>query len=370
MKLEVEGIEFEGFTTASATVSMVDFSGSFSFTAVTKGGQALPIKGNESCRVTVDGVPVITGFIERVDVDYSSDSHTITYSGRDQTSDVGDSSIETINDIKAPVSLEDIIVRVIASLPGSNIKLDSDAGDIELFSKAEDIISPAKGENAFDFLEKWARKRQVLLTTDGLGNILISKTSTEKYEIGLQNVLNDPDSNNILSASAVYDFSNIYRKYIVESQLNNSAVNLAGIFSASSIVDQAAFYEDTDAREGRQLVISAEQSSGKTDAAKRAEWESNIHKSRSRVYRARVAGYRNGSELWAPNKLIGVNDEFAGINDTMLVESVTYNSSSEGSIVDLILVQKDSFILASQEPVKVKGGNLGDDFVKSLTQSN
>ena len=364
--LEVEGVEYTDFESASARTSMVDFSGSFSFTAVTKDNKSLPLKGNESCRVIVDGTPVITGYIERVDIDYDEGGHTITYSGRDITADLGDSTLDSISDLKAPISLVSAIQLVIDSIEGSGIKVIDNVGDLKDFAEAADLISPSIGQNAFDFMEKLARKRQVLLSTDGLGNVVITKTTTVLYPKGLQNVVGSSE-NNILSASASYDLTNIFNKYIIKAQLNPSAINIAGLTAPSEVVDQKGVFIDSEARIGRQIIIKAEQSSSNDDSFNRAEWESSIRRSKSIQYSVKALGHSNDGEVWKSNKLISVVDEFANIDDIMLIESVDYQSSEGGNLVDLILVQKDSFILDSKKPVKKKKGGLGAEFIKSFT---
>ena len=60
------------------------------------------------------------------------------------------------------------------------------------FSDAEDLASPEPGENAFAFIEKYAKKRQVLLTSDSSGRIVIDANSGIKADGAVQQHGNRP----------------------------------------------------------------------------------------------------------------------------------------------------------------------------------
>lgn len=175
--LEVNGTPYEGFTEINVKNSIEDFSGDFSFKATIEGIKFLPFKGNEPCRVLIDDIPLITGYIESVDYSYDTNSHEVEISGRDKTADIIDSSIVGNIELNSP-SLETIVKAVLAGL-NLDIAIINQAGDIE--PEKDELVSAEVGENAFDFIEKYARKRGVLLSTNGDGNIVFTRASTEIY---------------------------------------------------------------------------------------------------------------------------------------------------------------------------------------------
>lgn len=358
IELVVEEQPYSQFTSATINLSLDSLSSSFFFSAVSTENNALPFKGGEECTVLVEGDLVLTGSIEIVNVSYTGESHEITIEGRDRTGDLLDSDLTEISDIKSPISLADIIRKVTHSL-------DADINVIEqtktkVFNEAEDIASPEPGQNAFEFIESFARKRQVLLTSDNAGDIIITANAETPINVTLQNILNS-SSNNILEASVSYDTTNRFNKYVLESSLNPTSLNSAGDIDLISIASQRGGSIDDDIRLTRQRVILAENSSSTEQAILRSKWEANIRKARSRVYSAKVDGARNTTgSLWEINKIVTVIDVFAGIDSQMLINSVTFNLSEDGGLTTtLSLLNKDAYTLALNEPT---AENLGDEF--------
>ena len=331
----------------------------FSFTAASSEGLPLPFKGGEACRVIVDNVPVLTGFIESVIVTSDGSSHDIEISGRSTTGDVVDSSLIAL-EINTPISLQKIIEAVVAFL-GINIQVFDDSGGIEDFNTAEDKVGPAVGENAFAFIERLARKRQVLLTCDADANIVITRSKPELIEVKLQNLIND-DGNNIMRSTATYDNTDRFQGYIVKSQLDTSSLIFGGDTDLLSVVDQGGIATDIDVRFGRLLTIKAEKSSSVEQCKERATWEANIHRTRSRKYTVTVSGFQTSEgELWTTNKLVQITDVFADIDTLMLINTIGFSSSlADGSITTLGFVDKDSYLVEISEPDPVDnvGNNL------------
>lgn len=368
MELEVNNIRYSRFTEAEASISLDSLASSFSFSAVSVDGLPLPFKGGESCKVIVDGDAVLSGFIEIVSVDYDDASHNIRIKGRSKTGDLIDSSLDA-RDYTAPVTLLKVVETVIGDL-GLSIGAINNA-NITPFNDAEDKIASAVGENAFSFIERLARKRQVLLTPDSDSNVVITRSEPTSIDATLRNTVatrgtafftsKAPETNNIISATVKYDNTQRYRKYTVKSSLNTS-LGFAGQTKLSDVVDQTGTVEDSDVRQGRQLVIVAEKSSSDQQSSERATWEANIRRTRSQVYTAIVQGYRSDSGvLWSVNNLVSIVDEFSDINAQMLINSVKFMfSASEGSRTEIGFVPKDSYQVKISEPDSNDnvGGNL------------
>lgn len=358
--LEVNGVQYSNFETADVSLQMDTVADTFNFTAISTEKNPLPFKLNDSCVISADGQKILTGFIESISVDYDSSSHSIALSGRSKTADIVDSMINAL-EIKPPITLKSVIEKVISHI-GASIAVVDSVGNLEKFNAAEDLLSPAVGQNAFEFIEKLARKRQVLLTCNGDGNIVITRSGTDTAPSGIQNVIAG-DANNVQSASVSYDSTDRFGKYISKSQLNLTALNAAGLASASDIVSQKSSpVIDNEIRQSRQLVIKAESSSSDEQNQKRIQWEANIRKTRSTVYSTGMNGFSYGGKLWLPNQLASVKDDFAGINAEMLVNSVRFSISPTGSDTSLAFVNKDAYTLKLNEPTK--GSVLGAGFTQ------
>ena len=357
MKLEVAGVEYDNFTSASAEIRLDALSNTFSFGAVSTQDTPLPFKGGEACKVLVDGEPVVTGSIEVVDVDYDGGGHSINIQGRDKTGDILDSTISTLSDIRAPITLKSLIQKSIAHI-GADISVIDNANP-EPFNAAEDVSAPEPGENVWDFIEAHARKRQVLLTSNGDGNVVITGPSGIKSAGALQNVLGAED-NNIIAGSVSYDTTGRFNVYKFASALNPLAIVNAGATGTPEIVSQSGSTTDPDIRIGRQMVLVAEGPFSSGQDKLRAKWEANIRKARGRVYSVTVRGYRTSGDtgdLWEINTLVPVRDDFAGIDAEMIVNTVTFSFDRQnGRQTVLSLLESNAYSLTLEEPKTEKVG--------------
>lgn len=325
MRLEVDGVQYTNFTAASCELRLDSLSNTFRFDAVAPNGQPLPFKGGEECKVIVDDETVLTGFIEVVAVNYDGTNHTISVSGRDKTADLLDSTIDEIDDIRGDgLTLKALIEKVIETL-GLDIQVIDEVNPAP-YNAAEDLAAPEPGDNAFQFIEKYTRKRQVLLTSNGDGNIVIAANSGQSAEGAVQHVIGAED-NNVMSSSFSYDTTGRFNAYKFSSGLNPVALNLAGDTDLASLVNQGAGVFDNDIRAGRQLIIISESPFSDGNCEDRAKWEADIRRARGLVYSATVPGFRvAGTEgaLWQINRIYQIVDDFVGKIEPMLCNSVTF----------------------------------------------
>lgn len=349
--LEINDVQYTNFTSAGVTLALDTLANDFAFEAVLPAGKTLPVKVGDRCRVIVEGTPVLTGFVENITGNYSADNHNIAVTGRDKTMDLIDSTIDVINDIRAPITLKEVIEKVIAHI-GADLEVIDNATP-ESFNKAEDIIAPQPGSNAFALVEEYAQKRQVLLTSNADGNIVITQSQPIVGGGLLQNAINS-DSNNIISASWSSLTSDLFNKYIQKGQQDPVALNHGNTSSDEGIIAQRGEDVDKSIRPGRQLVVMADKGFSQEQLQNRAEWSKKIRQTRSVAYSANVQGFKNqNGELWAINTTASVIDEFANINHELLINAIQFTSGSNGSITRLDLVETDAYELIAVEPQPV-----------------
>lgn len=367
--LEVGGIRFQGFTSITVSKNIETISGSFEFEATSNNVTTFPIKRGDPCSVLVGNEQVINGFVDAIDVSYDSGSHSLSIKGRDRTCDVIDSTVIGKKEFKAPISLEQIIRTSLDDNGLVNIEVINEAGTIENFKETE-FVSSEIGQTVFDFIETYARKRQVLLTTNGNGDIVIARTGTTFAATVLQNKIGG-NSNNILSGRISYDETQRFNKYVVQSQQNPGALSFGADVTLGNVVDQNGEAEDTEIRTTRQLEITSKTSDTNVDLGNLALWNTNLRRARSTNYSVNVQGFFQDelqTLLWEPNILVKVDDEFADVSSILLIKSVDFNLSvSGGSITTLNLVAKDSYSLqaeldASESRANKQGTSLTDLF--------
>lgn len=361
MKLEVDGTQYSNFVSAECELRLDTLASSFSFNAAAPDGEPLPFKGGEECRITVSDELVLTGHIEVIAVDYDSEEHTIIISGRSKTADLLDSSLDQFDDIRGDeLSLKQLIEAVISHL-GLNIKVVDEVNP-PLFNGAEDIAAPEPGDNAFEFIQRYAKKRQVLLTDNANGDVVIATNSGEKAEGAVQHIIGATD-NNVISANYRFDTTERFNKYKVISGLSFSALNLAGETSIEAAVNQKGIKIDTEIREGRQMIIIPDASASDANCQKRASWEADLRRARGLTYSANVDGFRVGldtGDIWKKNKIYQIIDDFVGKIESMLCNAIVFSLSAEaGSGTALEFVGSNAYTLILEpDPLATEAANV------------
>jgi len=353
--VDAKGIQYERLISVECGASLGALVRDFTIVIARPNDRAIPFTGGEAVKIVIDNELFIDGNIFRVTPGYNKEGHTITMTGRSKAANFIDSSLLPFS-ILTDISLEAAIQKALTQLK-STLSIVNNVSGLADFSQTEDKIGASVGENAFEYANKLALKRQVLLTSDALGNIVIDRTGTEELNVTLTNLFGG--GGNIIDGSASYDLSRRYDKYFVQSQLNESASVFAGSLNPEESVNQVGSAEDQtmiDFGLNRQLVKKAEKSSSSEQCQSRATWEGNIRRAKSRDYSVTVQGVRpKGGKIWEINKLVPVNDEYAGLNEIMLTDSVRFHQSrSGGTLSKLSLVDRNSYNVSLQEPPPVE----------------
>jgi prophage tail gpP-like protein len=360
--------------------------------------------------VLVNKKPFITGFVEQINISYDSTGHQISISGRDKTCDIVDDTVGSDLSFSAGVSLPEIITKVLGSLGlDADIKVKNNVKDLAVFGVSDlGNISPQIGQTAFDFIEKYAKKRQVLIMSDGDGNIVLTRVPEEKDKIKTVLTSSAKKQSTILTASVTYNDVKRFYKYIMLSQQNpvSSATggvvtNLApyqqngGNLGASEEEDNSSDSEidnekmismkaisyDKDIRHTRiyNMMQHCDSENDSQSLQDKAEWEANYRRATGFNYTVTVQGFSPINDpkiIWQPNMLVTVKDEYCDIDSQLLlIKSVkfTYGIDS-GSTTTLELIDKDGYSVDIMQGVKYKnkkktaaGKNIDGGVVSDLT---
>lgn len=357
--IEVDGIEYGDFVNISVLNTLDTLSGEFTFNSRVTSTENFPVKVGQETIIRVEGVPVITGFVESNDVDNDAETHDLIIAGADKTMDITNSTFSEGISFQSDISLKDLIAQTLDMVGIPNIKVIDDVGDLTNFLSSE-VNKAAVGDSIFTFLEETARKKQVFLITDGLGNIVISRSRG----VSVNDILiSDPDNptSNIKRSRVSYNNSDRFNKYVIKSQENVSGLGSLGSLSApENIVDKDASATDPDIRTSRVLTLNADKSYSTDQLIDRAKWEANIRRIKSRVYSATMQGHLrpSGEGIWRPNQLVQVNDVFCDINAVRLINTVRYHLNNEdASHTVLSFVDPDAYKVQAEEPVATKKSN-------------
>jgi len=360
--LEIDGTRFTGWKRLNVTKSLEKMCGTFSFTASAIPGKPFPIKMRSQCKILVEDVPVINGWIEKIDVQLESDEHEITVSGRDRTNDLVDSQPDPTIEFRPPITLKQMVEQMLAKINLNDIKVVNNY-DLKTL---KNIATDSVGTTAFDFLEKYAKKSQILLTTDGDGNIVFQRSTGEV----LQTVLStERDTRGqILTSSVTYDDSKRFNLYNASASGNAGSAAIFGKeFATSEIANQSGKATDSEIRNSRIYYFQPDDNQENPVAENRASWEANFRKANAMVYKCDVQGFiptKDPDNIWQPNYLVHIIDEFADINARLLITDVTYSQSlDEGSKTSLTCKWEKSFTLEIERPDKdKKDSNMGSGY--------
>lgn len=359
--ITVNGTPYTDFVKAAVTISLETLANDFSFTASAV-GDFPPLRQGDTVGVTVDGVKVLTGFIDEVQGSDQEGDHLITYTGRDKTGDLLDSQLNVINDIRADdsLTLKRLVETVIEHL-GLSLKV-VDTLNPAPFNKAEDIVAPKVGQGAFEFISVFAAKRQALLSSTSDGDVLITQSSPADSGAVLQRIQGAND-NNVLAQNWVVNASQRFNKYIHRGQLDPSALNFGGSSDSAAIENQGGVAIDGDIREGRQSVkvesnataiggfgMKTSMSYSSEQLKDRAKWARQLAIAKGSRYTCSVRGHQMpAGGVWEANTLVQINSDTADITRKMLINTLTF-SEGEGSptVTTLEMVERNVYTISEK----------------------
>lgn len=350
LSIQRNGENYVNFKDAMCSISMENVCGHFSFTSSPDENNSFPVKVDDPVNFLADGIKAMTGYVEALTGSDDKETNDILLSGRGKLCDLVDSTLKEPKEFSGKVSLAYIVETVLADI-GLDVEVIEDFTTPPELFEDWDIESPEIGQSGFDFIEKLARKRQVLLTSDKDGNLVLTRASDTIFPAQLKKKKGNQD-NNILSSSLTIDHSKVYNTISVAGQLNplNQAANvrpkdLVSIVSSSAV--------NSNIRTSRGLIINAEESSDGFTANQRAIWEANIRRARSLTYAPVVQGHSVNGQLWIPNVIVSVDDDFRGLHGDMRIKTVTYLASlEEGSTTRLELTYKDAYSLQAEQEAR------------------
>ncbi|MGE4310296.1 phage baseplate assembly protein [Desulfovibrio sp.] len=339
VRLEIDGKLYGGWKDISITRSLEQCAGTFELSVTDRWPQqeqSRQIPPGGSCRVLVNHTPVITGYVDDVDVAYDAVGHTYRATGRDKTADLVDCCPPSTQ-LKG-AGLVDLArrwaalfgIEVVVAVSGNLAKVPNFKSD--------------EGETCFEMLERLARANAVMLTTDGQGRLVITRAGTVKASVGLK--LGD----NLLKFGMSSSMKDRFSTITVKGQSGGSE-------SWNGKVNAQAGGSATDANvpRYRPLTLVAEQEEYGS-ATTRARHEVAIRYGKGHKATATVNGWFAGAALWVPNTLVDILGNGNKVMATWLITDAHYQlSDSSGWITDLTLSPKEAYDLIPEAPKGKKG---------------
>lgn len=367
MQISINGTYIDGFISATITARFRTACRAFTIVTSNLALRSYPIKKGDQCQIIVEGQTVLDGYVFEIEGSYSADNDHIIIHGRDKTADIIDSTIDytIFSEWKGGASLKDVCEIVIKKLGLENsikVIINSDtitAADTKF--PIDQYLAGQTGETCFSFIERYAQKLQILITTDGLGNLVLTRGDDQKIiNATLINKINDPfNENNVLQCRWRTSDTKRFNKYICWSQLAQAPLDFRffeGGGSESSKVAANLYGSsgesfDTGIRTSRQFAFTAQLPLSIQEASNRALYQANINRAMSSIYDVTVQKHTyDDVNLWAVNNVVQVYDERADINTQLLVAELTFvQSLDEGNVTKLSLLPRNAFQLQIEQ---------------------
>lgn len=329
IQLKIGSTSFGGWKTLRAETGIEQCAGAFDLLVTDRWADSpepRKIYAGDACTLLLDDQIVISGYIDNVLPSMDKQRHGMRVVGRDKTMDLIDCSAVFKSGQWKNARL-DRIARDICTPFGIDVVIATDIG------AAFDSFIIDEGEKAFEALDRAARMRGVLLTTDGSGRLLLTRATTGKASATLI------EGENILYGEVITSWKERYSEITVKGQGKGTADEFG-----AKVAHGSASVKDTSITRYRPLVIIAEHHGKGPSFLQRAEWERNIRRGRGTRARIRVQGWTDtDGRVWRPNTLVNVQAITLGIAEDLLIVKCDFSLSEEGTLCDLQLAHPSAF---------------------------
>jgi prophage tail gpP-like protein len=329
-------------------------------------GKPIPVRVNDLIQILVDGESKLFGHVDKLNGSYDPESHDLTYTIRDNTQDLIDSSVPPgAKNIERTQTLKQFAETVILAL-GAIIPVTDTIGTLKPIISTTGTISAGSSSNCIEYLTSYARKVQAYYIPDGKGGLEIFRPSGKSNGNKLINRIGS-DVTNIKSANFTIDHSKRFRKYVCKSQANFAYDPTATAATGTNITGSVT---DTEIRASRYLEIKGEQALSAPETKARVEEEANLRRASSAQYSCTVQGFKGTAGIvYDIGQSNTIDDDFAQKKGVFTIVDVVYSYDNDGgSLTELTYSDPDAFkvvpILTDTDAVR-SGQN-----TKTITKAN
>jgi prophage tail gpP-like protein len=344
VRLMVNGREYAGWKSARVTRGIESIAGSFELAVSDRwAGQdaSWPIGEEDACEVWLGKERVISGYVDRRSLAYGPAEHSLSVSGRDKAGALVDCSALLGKWEFIGVPLLTLAKRLTEPF---GIRVSLQAGLVLPKPSAKFSINP--GDSVFEVLDRVCRLAGVLPVSDGAGGLVLTRAGASRASTALV------EGENILAASADFDSSGRFARYVVLAQHKGT-----DDFSGEGAATVKGTAHDANVRRTeRVLVVRPEGNATSEHAKKRAEWEATVRAARGDSVGVTVQGWTQASgRLWPVNALVAVRSKRIGVSGDMLITAVTYEVSAEGGTTSRLTLRPPNAFKPEPTVAKASG---------------
>lgn len=364
--LTVNGYAFSTFVRVSIERDLQNIAGRFELEIMDQArlAQALPVqiggaaplpfvlKTGMAVQLAIDKEIVLVGWIGKTAGRWRAETIRMNISGRDKTGDL----VECAALPTGPAEFRGVdllhVAQVVCKPYGITVRADVDIG------APFDRLSLHKHETALAFLEKAARQRAVLLVSDGVGGLLLTRGGSSRAPDDL--VIGGNVQEQGFEDNADARFSDYYVVGQTDAHSRRAGVPVALDSTVEPLEDEAVpaaepgpasateasnilmtgHAIDPEITRFRPTVRLTRSQSGMSTTQEQAEWMLRVARGQADLLRYTVLDWRAGANrvLWRPNQVAYVYDPFAERTKDMLIAGVRYLFDAEGARTELRVV--------------------------------
>ncbi|VVA46987.1 Phage late control gene D protein (GPD) [Serratia ficaria] len=346
LTLNVDGKIWGGWTAMTINRSLDSIAGEFDLAVTAQWSQAAPrsIKPGMACSVNIGPDRTLTGYIDDFIPSYDDRNVSLRVLGRDKTGDLVDSSVVDKSGQWRGQKLEQIAAAICKPY---NIQVITETDTGDTFGG----VTLEQGETAFELLDRLAKQRGVLMTSDAWGRLVITRASTKRASVAL--VLGQ----NILAARGRFSWRERANQYIVKGSAaaggttwDDQPVKVIG--------GRQVVITDAEITRYRPKILVNEDNLTVGGASARGEWYKASAMGEANATDITVAGWRENGEtgpLWLPNILVPIDDPIQQLKVTWLIKTVSFSHDENGRITVLTLAPPESMDMPTEKAKGKKG---------------
>lgn len=362
VSIRVGGKIYGGWKSVKISVSMNQITRAFGLSVTDKFPGNLDfhrLRNGDLVHLYIGDDLVCTGYITEVSVKYNGKQITVDVQGKSKTVDLveccpvakyGVSAKQDENAWKGVVIGKDgqkkeVPPSAIQTTSWKNLKTSEIMASLaapygiavhsigEVGNKlANHTVVP--GETVSESINRLITKDNLVVMDDEAGDLVIVEPGdagdcTDALELG----------KNILSGDAKFNASKLFSRYVVLGQHSGTDTDFGRSASEDKGIVDSLFVTRP-----RLKVIKDQGQSGKLTCGQRADFERRYQEALYNSATYTVQGWRQSDgSLWKVNSMVNVVDKLLGIKDSLLISSLSFSLTNQGSTTSLTVVGRDGY---------------------------
>jgi prophage tail gpP-like protein len=349
LSLIVGGQKFGGWLDVRVSRGIERGAGDFQIAATQRWpglDRRFEIPEGAACEIWIGRDKVLTGYVDLVRQRRNGTTAAVAFNGRSKTCDLIDCSPDFDTAELAGLDLAAVARKVCAPF---GIEVDA-----RVSGPTFAVAAAHHGETCWKLIERLARQRQILVTDDPDGRLVLTQLASERATDELVH-----PSDGLLEIETVRDSSKRFSVYKVKAQAGSRWADAGSDEGSlpSALAHVEGEFRDNGVKRYRPKTILNEGAAKKAGALARAEYEARRNIGKALRFTATRVGWRQrDGALWRPNMLVPCRVPSMNLGAELAIAEVHYKKGASGTTCDLELAPPEAFSPEPSEAPAVAGG--------------